>query len=267
MKTPPLLRVDDRVGSVELAAPLRKLSLPVAVERMDAGDFAFEGEGRGGRVERVGIERKRLDDALTCIRTRRWADEQLPKMRAAYDTVVLIVEGLWRDGDDGRLEVWRRGGWGDPASGARMAAELRTFVLTQQFKAGVHVVMSPTQGTTCEWIRSCYSWWNGVGGGYDRHHSHGGGVYLPRETIGRLNAVGTMACGIDGIGPTLAVYVQEAFRSPREAVTATLKRWASVEAVTKKGKRFRLGAARALKAIEWARGGELEGEEDGTHDG
>ena len=258
MRALPPLCVDDRVGSVELAGPLRKLGLPVQVERMSAGDFVFQSEGEGGEPVTVGIERKRLDDALTCIRSRRWADEQLPKMRDACGVVVLVIEGIWQQGEDGRLEVWRRpegrkGGWYDPASGPRMASELRTFALTQQFKAGVHVVFSSKPTVTCEWIRSCYHWWNGAGG-YDRHHSHGGGVYLPRETIGRLSRVGKMACGIDGIGPTLAVYVQEAFATPYEAVTAGLSRWAQIEAVTKKGKRFKLGAARALRAVEWARG-------------
>lgn len=253
MKPQPPLLVDDRVGAVELAGPLRKLSLPVQVQRLEGGDFVFDGDGAGGKTVKVGIERKRMDDILTCIRTRRWADEQLPKMRAECDVVVLLIEGIWREAEDGRLEVWRRGEWSDPATGARPAGELRTFAMTQQFKAGVHVVFSPKVEATCKWIQSAWLWWNAAGG-YDRHHSHGGGVYLPRETIGVLGRVGAMACRVDGIGPTLAVFVQEAFRSPHEAVNAGLRRWADIPWVTKTGKQQRLGMGRAMKAREWARG-------------
>ena len=252
MKPCPPLRIDDRIGSVELADPLRKRGLPVVVERMEAADLAWESERDGERVV-VGVERKRIDDVLTCIRTRRWSDHQLPAMREACDVIVLLIEGIWQAGEDGELKVWRRGGWGHPAVGQRPASMLRSFALTQMFKAGVHVVFSATTTSTLDWLQETYWWWS-ADGGYARHHSDGGGVYLPQPTIGKLNDVGRMACVIDGLGPTWAVWVQEAFKSPADAMQAGIKRWASIEAVSKKGRKQKLGVKRALVVQDWIHG-------------
>lgn len=252
MKPLPPLRVDDRVGSIELAAPLRQRGLPVSVERMEGGDFVWDTEADGEPVT-VGVERKRLDDVLTCIRSRRWADYQLPAMRKTCGVVVLLIEGIWQEGNDGELLTWRRGGWDSPASGVRSAAELRTFALTQTFKAGVHVVFSSTTKTTLDWLASAYAWWTAAGG-WGRHKSDGGGVYLPTPTIGKLRDVGELACIIPGLGPTWAVYAQEEFSSPWAAMSAGVSRWSGLVATSKKGRKQRLGVRRALAVQDWIHG-------------
>lgn len=241
---PPLL-LDDRVGSGELEPRLKAARLPVELTRLEAGDIAFEGDGPDHAVVKIGVERKRIGDLLACLRDSRYSGEQLPGLKARFDVVVLVIEGAWREGEDGVLETWQRGGWRPwRHGGVRSAQEVRAFTLTQQFKAGVHIVLSWGAEQTAQWIAALYWWWN-LGGGYESHKSHRG-VYLPSETVDLLNLVGRMAYPLPHVGLTTAVYVQDRFKTPIEMVTAPFSAWAGISWKSKKGRRVSLGASAAL---------------------
>ena len=61
-----MIRVDDRVGSIELLPKLREYGVKVASERLQYGDFAWLGNGPLGRSN-IAIERKRIHDLIDSI--------------------------------------------------------------------------------------------------------------------------------------------------------------------------------------------------------
>ena len=258
MRPLPPLYVDDREpvqegrrrNGIEMVDELKRLGLPAETARLDAADYAFVGEGVGGATARVGIERKRLSDLLQCITDGRFAGEQLPKLRALYDEVWLVVEGVWQDGADGAVEVWERGGWSPYRYGKRwMGKDVRAWLTTMEIKGGVRVIQTSRASTTAQWISSLYWWWRD----YDGHKAHHA---LHVESSHYLNDVGRMAAVMPGVGAEKAVYVQEKFKTPLALANATLSELASVRWTSKSGRKMSLGMSGALRIRAWLRGEE-----------
>lgn len=92
-----MILVDDRVGAKELAP-----HLPTAqVERLAFADAAVIPEDG----PTAGVERKRIEDLMSCIDNGRFMSEQLPGLLSSYQRVYLLVEGPWTVDRDGRLVV------------------------------------------------------------------------------------------------------------------------------------------------------------------
>lgn len=121
------LFVDTQHGpghSGDLGPILRRYLVPsslVVDQRLDHGDILIIGNGPNGSALRIGIEVKRIGDALTCMEDGRLAglDGQLEGMHRDYDLSWLVVEDELRpDRDSGvlmkrltsvRLQRTRRG--------------------------------------------------------------------------------------------------------------------------------------------------------------
>src|SRR6185436_13726160 len=100
-----MLRVDYRVGSVELVKYLKELGVPVEVANLAFGDMEFLGNGSGGPVG-VGIERKTLGDFVSSVWTGRLHSHQIPGLVSRYHHVWIVLEGMWRpDSSTGILQV------------------------------------------------------------------------------------------------------------------------------------------------------------------
>ena len=107
---PHLILIDDRGGATAASSgehyPTRLSELiPNSIlTRLDSGDVAFE--AHDGTM--VGIELKRVTDAVSCMFSSRLADGQLPAMSEQYGVRYLIVEGLYRSKpDSGVLQTWK----------------------------------------------------------------------------------------------------------------------------------------------------------------
>lgn len=250
---PPLI-VDDRAGSGELHLELCALGLPAKIQRLEAGDFSFVGEGRGHKPARIGVERKRLSDVLASVTDGRFAGEQLPKMVAAYDAVWLLVDDIWRCSSDGTIEVYGRGKWG-PTYGKRwMYRELEAWMLTMTVKAGVHVRCVSGAGASARFIATLYNWWN-LAGGYEGHAAHKA-VHSLTEGRELLTQVGLTAATLPTIGAEKAVYVQERFPTIWAMVHGGLREWAGIGWTSSKGRKMRLGPASAMAVRAAIRGEE-----------
>jgi len=117
--------LDYRTGSGEL----EKLFLPYGIKvnrtKLEFGDLAFEGRGPHGACSIV-IERKRITDLIQSMESRRLSGHQLPGMAERYDYCYLIVEGIWRPGQNGELEI-RNGSW---STGHGRALSYRAVIAT-----------------------------------------------------------------------------------------------------------------------------------------
>jgi hypothetical protein len=179
--------VDDRVGSRHLAAMIRGAELT----RLDSGDAAFT--AADGRL--VGIECKRVSDALQCMMTGRLADMQLPKMQQQYDIRYLLIEGRYRpDPDNGLLQLWWQpreerdwGRWTDALAGSRrmMYGSFEMWLHTMSEKGQARLERVPDKETTAALIKALYDWWQREEHQSFNvlHYGEGNGAQLSRPTM------------------------------------------------------------------------------------
>lgn len=84
----------------------------VSQRRLESGDVAFFGHGPEGHFTvPIGIEYKKITEALDSFITKRFVGEQYPKMSALYQRIYFVIEGEYKEGPDGTLVVprWRDG--------------------------------------------------------------------------------------------------------------------------------------------------------------
>ena len=108
------------------------------------GDLAFLGKGPHDEPWPVGVELKHVAELLPPARDR-FATFQLPGLRRAYRTVVVIVEDVWRlHAESGTLEMPRGAQWKRIAFGktATTFHAFDQFLLDLACGAGVIVLVS-----------------------------------------------------------------------------------------------------------------------------
>lgn len=105
-----MILVDDRTGSKELLQDIRARGVNADLARLTA-DFQFSGVDDRGDIL-VGVERKDIQDMLTCMRDHRLTGQQLQPMKDAYDRLFVVIEGPYKEGKDGGfVEVPIGGRW------------------------------------------------------------------------------------------------------------------------------------------------------------
>lgn len=129
-----VLYVDSRVGSRELAPLLQKRGHKVVVEQMPSADVAFlTAPGYFGRSDdrrcRIGVERKTVSDMAGSLLSSRFFEIQVPDMLDYYHSAWLVVEGLWRPGENDAIEVPMGGSW-RPASFGLTYSQLSSWLVT-----------------------------------------------------------------------------------------------------------------------------------------
>ena len=243
-----MIYVDSRVGSEQYAKMLGKAELT----HLDFGDCCFSGNGANGPVT-VGIEIKKISDALSCMIDGRFAGHQLPGLVQSYDRVWLIVEGLWRSEPlTGILQV-AKGGWSKDKLGGIWKDSFTGYsrVMYKQFVgwltslemgSGIRVRCTMTEPDTAETIKELYQWW---GKEWGEHHSlHTFHEDRPEAALlSKPNLVRRVAAEINGIGWQRSAAVARKFRTVAAMVSANEKDWESIEGI---GKTLARGAVEAL---------------------
>ena len=158
-----MILIDSRVGSKHLAPLIRNSELT----QLDSADAAFSTVD--GRL--VGVEVKKVNDAVQCLYTGRLADEQIPKMRAQYDVCYLVIEGVYRpELESGVLQLWREfdsskpvkcGQWHDVTSGRKrlMYQAFEMWLTSIERMGGVSLRVTPNSAATASLLTSLYNWW------------------------------------------------------------------------------------------------------------
>lgn len=228
-----MIYIDNRVGSKDLLPLLPKNSAQLT--HLEYGDAAFLGRGVDETPISIGIERKRLNDFLTSMATGRLSGHQIPGLKASYDVVYLVLEGVWRpDPRSGILEKPMARGWGTVHIGARtfMAKEIWSYLNTLQILVGVVVWCSGNARATAQWITNLYHWWNSKP--IDAHKSHlKPYVGCAQLSTKRPELVQRVAAELVGVGFERSKAVAKRFNSLLEMVMASEEDWKGIEGIGK----------------------------------
>jgi hypothetical protein len=250
------LLIDDREDKGLLEA-IACFGLPLSIAHLDYGDLAIQSSN--GWL--IGYERKRLPDLISSMQDRRLSGHQLKGMWSIYDRVELVVEGLWRPGPNGEIEVAGRNGWQTlyhRGSGVSFR-QVDSYLYSQYERGGVPFWRTGSAIETAHLYASRYHWWQKD---YDLHKSHDT-IYTNnpsqqrRGTVtvfnGQPNAVTVMAAQIPGLDAK-SWSVGEYFESPFEMVTAGVSDWRMVPWTDRKGNVKHFGKEMATQIVEWLRG-------------
>lgn len=222
MPDPSPVLVDDRAGSRDLEPLLRDLKVPCQLTRLEYGDVAWEGKGKYGPVQ-VGIEYKRLRDALNCMTGGRFTGHQLPGMVERYPYPYLLLEGIWRSNPrDGILEEAIVGGWRAASMGSRrmvMGRDFDNWLYSLSTLTPLRIRTTDTLNQTVMTIRNMYQWWQKP---WDEHASlHV--VYSPAPPTALVLKPGLtrrVAAQFNHLGWERSGAVAERFRSPLDFALA-----------------------------------------------
>lgn len=251
--------LDDREDS-HLADQLARFGLPVTVARLDFADLAIQSSE--GLL--IGYERKKLLDLINCMKDRRLSGYQLSGMRRLYDRVEVVVEGLWRPGDDGAIEVPVRGGWQTlytygAGGGGISYRQVDSYLYSQYEMAGVGVWRTGSVSETAHLYASRWHWWQKD---YDLHKSHDV-IFSNDPTAQRRGAVTVQNGDPNPVVITAAQVpgldakswdIGKQFKSIRDMANASEIDWRRTTWTDRKGNVKRFGPATARKIVEWFRG-------------
>lgn len=242
--------MDSRTGSAELAKYFTPYGIQPSLVHLDYGDFDFLGNGPKGQCAVV-FERKRIEDLVQSMESGRLSGHQLPGMAQQYDYGYLIIEGSWRAGPDGQLEVNTRGHW----HGSKMHTRAITnYIMGLALRAGLLPWKTFDQVETVRFVVDQYRMWNEKE--WLEHKSHDV-VYAPATpTSGfhlmtnyrKVSLAEKVAMQLPGLQDK-ARYAAERFGTVKTVATANVEDWAGLVWRTRKGQPRKLGLLTAKKIV------------------
>lgn len=222
-----MMYVDRRAGSGELFLPLQSAGLACELTTLDYGDCAFVGNGSAGEIL-IGIERKTVRDLLQSMQTGRLSGHQLPGLVEQYAYRWLLVEGPYRCGKDGRIEIPWRTGW-EPVR--LMYSAVEAYLLTLTLRGGLHVQRTFGIQESAQWLAALYHWWTAKD--WQAHRSHLA-LHQPADAAiwSRPTLVQRMAAQLPGIDEK-AKPVGEHFKTVAAMVAAEETQWRTIPGIGK----------------------------------
>lgn len=222
--------VDRRVGSADLFTPLQRRRIPVELVTLEYADFAIVTASPAGDPILVGVERKRIRDMVQSLHSGRLAGHQLPGLIAHYTHRWIVVEGVWRCGDDGQIEVpIGKGRW----DSIRMdAVGLERYLLTLELKGGCGIRHTRSAEDTATFLDALHGWWTKKAWG--RHRSHLT-LHKPPDValFTKPGLVARLAAELPGVGFERAAAVARKFRTPLDMLIAGEDEWRTVPGIGK----------------------------------
>lgn len=238
-----MIQVDDRAGSAQLAPLLRQRGYPVELGRMEFGDASFMGVGPDGSPISVSAEVKSLDDLTKCLTDGRFSGHQLPGLVMSYDSVWLLLVGVWRPRNDGVLEYQQQRGkgagyWRVLEIGRRqfMWRDLESFLLTLQIKGGIRVMRVDDYPTAAMFLGTLYSWWTK---GWTEHESHlqmhdsMRGELFDRALLTRPSLLRCISAQLPSIGKAKSADVANRFKTVLAMANAAESEWVGIPGIGK----------------------------------
>jgi ERCC4-type nuclease len=215
--------------------------------RLDSGDVAFS----GANGITVGIELKRVQDALSCLYSSRLADTQLPAMAQQYDIRYLVVEEPYRaEPGTGVLQRWKAfpssketvcGRWYDAHAGRNrvMYSTFEMWLHTMSELGGARLERTADVEGTASLITALAVWWS------REEHKSFNVMSDPAMTaeLSRPTMTRRMYALLPGIGWERSKAVAQRFHTVADAVSATEKEWAEIDGIGK------VIAKRAVEAL------------------
>ena len=248
--------LDDREDAT-LAGHLARFGLPVTVCRLDYGDLVIQSSE--GLL--IGYERKRLPDLIQSMQERRLSGRQFRGMYRIYDRIELVVESIWRPGDNGEILIPSNGGWRPlyhNGSGISYR-QIDSYLYSQCELTGVRVWRTMGPAETAQMYASRWHWWQKP---YHLHHSHDvlfsnnpsaqkrGAVTMHQGDPNDVTMVAAQCPGLDA----KSWDVGEHFATIRDMANATVADWRSVEWTDRSGNTKHFGKDTARQIVAWFRG-------------
>ena len=254
-----MIYVDYRRGSgsdgkgKELLQPIiRKLGIACESTELPYGDVSFEGKGPKGPVT-VGIERKTLNDMLSCIDDSRFSGHQYIGMTKLYSRghAFMCLEGMWCPGNgngyDGILMQGYRSGqsWGPlktSMGGARriLYSKLFRYMISVQ-RAGVIITQSNDLYHTAYNICEMYQ--------YFQKKTHTSMIEIHKPAIpvlsGKPSLARRWADALDDIGVVYGTQAAAMFKTGHALANSDESDWMAIEGI---------GPATAKKIVREIRG-------------
>ena len=241
-----MILLDRRIGSSDLYSPLRARGLRVELTTLDVGDACWLGRGQDEAPIPCGVEIKRIGDLLSSITSGRLSGYQLPKLVREYSHVWLVVEGRYRPGPDGLLEV-RQGKQWAPQGEQRQTLTyhaIEGYLTTLEVRAGIHLRRTFDRQETVALVASLYQWWTSKS--FEEHKAH---IALRSQVMDagllyKPSLKRRIAAELPGIGIEKSGAVATHFPSVKAMVEAEVLEWTAIPGI---GKTL---AARITRALQ-----------------
>jgi ERCC4-type nuclease len=245
-----MILVDDRerpnrqAGSTKEVLPiLVRLGKPAFKQRLGFGDFCFEGNGPGGRIN-IGIERKTLHDMLHCIDDAHYAGHQRGGMKLLYRFSFLALEGLWKPHHP---DGWLMEGWGTSWGYCKYRSQTPLYTklfnyLVSVALSGIPVVVSRDMEQTAANVCGLYDYFQKP---WSNHTSLLETQVMPLAGItGRPSLVRRWASQLEGVGVKLSENAESVFHTGIELATADETEWVRIHGISPRMARRAVGEIR-----------------------
>ncbi len=226
------LRIDNRIGSVELAPLFQSYGIKPIMCRLEFGDLEFHGNGQHGTCA-IAVERKRINDLVSSIQSKRLSGHQLPGMARQYDYAYLIVEGVWRPAENGQLEIRSHGSWSQAYCGQVTYRQIDNYLSTLEIKSGMIYRRTYNELETVAVIVDLMRWWEKE---WDDHHSHDV-KYQPADGPEGRRLRMTLPSQVELVARTLpgldrkARRVAKRFTTVKDMIQATQDDWLTIDGI------------------------------------
>lgn len=200
------------------------------------GDFAWFGVwGTGEATESIKVcgDRKKLGDLISCIDSGRHIKQVQQAREAGFLFQFLVVEGVWRRGETGLVEVPRGNGKWYPYQPEITWRRVRAYLDEMDWYCGVRVRESRSARGTVELVVGLYHLFQKIA---EDHQSLKAIYSAPAPTMSFLtppSLTRRIAKELPGVGWTKAKVVEEAFSSPHAMVNAGVEEWMAVDGIGK----------------------------------
>lgn len=229
-----MITIDDRevdrgTPSLELQPLIESLGVKTHLERLEFGDYSFTGNGPAGAgLALIGVERKRVKDLLSSMRTSRLHGLQIPGMVPRYDFSYLIVEGVVRrNPENGLLEQPHRNGQWYPVElgSSRFMWQDFDHFLTSTEMTSVKVRRTGSPHQSAEVLVSLWHYFNDK---LWEEHKSWKVIYTPPDPViamGEVPLVRRWAKELEGVGYEKSLVVADRFKTGWMLAHAELGNW------------------------------------------
>lgn len=235
-----MIMVDDQGGRNGKGSSLDLIPLLppelTARRRLESGDVAFFGHGPDGLFTvPVGIEYKKITEAVDSMVTKRFVGEQFPKMSNLYKRIYFLIEGEYSEGPDGRLLVrtFRRGKPEWTSHGWSVSYRQFDNWLNSLVESGhIRLKRTTTRAESAAQVLDLYYLWTKE---YDQHKSlfSFDRSQLP-PLIAQPSTKRLIASQIPGVGWELSARAASHFSTVVDMVNASEETWAQISGIGKK---------------------------------
>lgn len=228
---PGVIYIDSRVGSRELAPIFqRRHGAKTSLTTLESADIAWSCNHTvnnpfcaGDRGCRIGVERKTLSDLIGSLLKSRLDGRQIPMMLKGYTMSYVLVEGVWRAGDDDSIEVYARNGW-EKSRHPLTYSQLEGWLTRYEVGAygRIQIRQTSTMTASAAFCRAKAAWW---WKDWDKHHF--GAVTKMEAPVRALmftaNEYQKVLAALEGVGLVKMKVLYRAFNSIMSVMMATPK--------------------------------------------